>query len=44
MHVDSMATADAVPAILQRYDEMGLSVVSVSRVLNENLGVKLSKN
>ncbi|MDB6138313.1 MAG: polysaccharide deacetylase, partial [Verrucomicrobiaceae bacterium] len=35
MHVDSMATADAVPEILSRFEEMGLSVVTVSRVLNE---------
>ncbi len=35
MHVDSMATADAVPTILSRYAEMGLSVVTLSEVLNE---------
>jgi len=35
MHVDSMATADAVPEILSRFDDMGLSVVTLSRVLNE---------
>ncbi len=37
MHVDSMATADAVPTILSRFDEMGLSVVTVSEVLNESV-------
>ena len=36
MHVDSMATADAVPEILSRFDEMGLSVVTVTQVLNES--------
>lgn len=35
MHVDSMATADAVPEILNRFEDMGLSVVTLSRVLNE---------
>ncbi|MDB6073863.1 MAG: polysaccharide deacetylase [Verrucomicrobiaceae bacterium] len=40
MHVDSMATADAVPEILSRFDDMGLSVVTVSRVLNEE-GIKI---
>ncbi len=39
MHVDSMATADAVPEILSRFDEMGLSVVTLTRVLNEE-GIK----
>ena len=34
MHVDSMATADAVPEILSRFDEMGLAVVTVTQVLN----------
>ena len=44
MHVDSMATADAVPTILSRYDEMGLSVVTVSKVLNETASVAVSSN
>lgn len=38
MHVDSMATADAVPTILSRFAEMGLSVVTLSQVLNEDGG------
>lgn len=44
MHVDSMATADAVPEILSRFDQMGLSVVTLSQVLNERLTVTVSKN
>ena len=44
MHVDSMATADAVPTILSRFDEMGLGVVKVSQVLNETANVAVSSN
>ena len=44
MHVDSMATADAVPTILSRFDDMGLGVVKVSQVLNETADVSVSAN